>query len=563
MRAFFRWLHETDERKGWRIALIALVVLSAGFGLRDPWPPNEPALALMAKHMADSGQWLIPYLAGQPFAEHPPFAIWLQAAFYDVMGSVRWSFLLPALLASFGTLWLVYDLASKLWGARTGRLAATALLCSFQFMVQAHRGHVDAVLMFWTTLALYSLLQYMLLENNRRWLTLSGVAMGFGVLTKGLGYLPLLMLVPYIWMYRQQWTSLPRDRSLKALWQVPAWCLIVVLAWALPALGFVSGADDAALDQFRRDLLFNLTGGSELLDVGDQRPWWYLPLQALVLWLPLTLMLPWKFRIWRDRLRSRDALIGVLLGYIVLSLLVFSVLPGKHGVQLLSLLPAAALLMAPYMGGLWWRPGVQNLSVVSLWLFSALAIALGILGHEPELFTELLERPDDVSNLLWNFLLTLGLVGFVLSLALRGRTRALGLPAFFFIGWLMLGFWAYPTLNTVRTPKVVFTAAETYLQPAAELGSWNWSPQLELFSGERTLARLDTPRQALDWLDAQPARWLLVDNGELSALIGSDSQPWEIHALARRHRVDWVLARRLSRQLPDGVAAEPPASRGD
>lgn len=563
MNAFFRWLQENDERKGWRIALIALVVLSAGFGLRDPWPPNEPALALMAKHMAESGQWLIPYLAGQPFAEHPPFAIWLQAAFYDVIGSVRWSFLIPALLASFGTLWLVYDLASKLWGARTGRLAATALLCSFQFMVQAHRGHVDAVLMFWTTLALYSLLQYMLLENNRRWLTLAGIAMGFGVLTKGLGYLPLLMLAPYIWMYRQRWSSLPRDRSLRALWQVPVWCLIVVLAWALPALGFVSGADDAALDQFRRDLLFNLSGGSELLDVNDRRPWWYLPLQALVLWLPLTLMLPWKLRIWRDRLRSRDALIGLLLAYILLSLLVFSVVPGKHGVQLLSLLPAAALLMAPYMGGLWWRPGVQTLSVASLWMFSALAIAIGVLGHEPQLLADVLERPDGVSNLLWNFLLTLGVMGIVISLVLRGRSRALGLPVFFFLGWLLLGFWAYPTLNTVRTPKVIFAAAEQHLGPRDEFGSWNWSPQLELFSESRELQRLDNPKQALNWVAQAEQRWLLVDAQELARVQATDKRSWQSHALGRRHRVDWVLARPLSPQLPDDVLAVPPASHGD
>ncbi len=543
MKRIFDWLNGSDERKGWRIALIALAVLSAGLGLRDPWPPDEPALALMAAHMADSGEWLIPYLGGEPFAEHPPFAIWLQAAFYDATHSLRLSFLLPALLACFGTLWLVYDLARQLWGPRTGRLAATALLCSFQFMLQAHRGQVDAVLMFWTTLALYSLLQYMLLEHTRKWLTLAGVAMGFGVLTKGVGYLPALIILPYAWMLRKQWPGLPAGRALSDFWTVAVSALVVVLAWTLPALGFVSGADEAGLDDFRRRLLVNLLGGASVLDPQVPQSWWYLPIQALVLWLPLSLVLPWKLRIWRQRLAARDPFIGLLLGYLILALGLFSLLPGKHGVQLLVLLPAMALLMAPYLGGVWWRPGVQRLSVACLWALSLSTIALGLIGHEEELWQGKVPYPDDLPNLLWNFLLTLGVAGLVISFALRGRRRALGLPTFFFVGWLMLGYWAYPTLNQVRTSKIVFAGVERIVEEEAELATWNWMPQLALFAS-RPLQRLGSVEEGAGWVQAAPGRWLLIDSRDLPALQALAAQPaWETHALPLRHRVPWSLAR--------------------
>lgn len=543
MSGLLNWLNANDRRKGWRIAVIALVVLSAGLGLRDPWPPDEPALALMSKTMADSGEWLIPYLAGEPFAGHPPFAIWLQAAFYDATRSMRLSFLLPALLASLGTLWLIYDLAKTLWGPRTGRLAATALLCSFQFMVQAHQGHVDAVLMFWTTLAMYCLLQYMLVEPARRWLSIAGLAMGLGVLTKGVGYLPALMLLPYIWMLRQRWPDLPQGRSPRDFWALLPTFAFVVLAWALPALGFVSGADDEALDQFRQDLLINLAGGASIFDPrSGGQPWWYLPVQALVLWLPLTLMLPWKFRVWRDRLRARDPLIGLLLGYILLTLGLFSLLPGKHGVQLLILLPATALVMAPYMGGLWWRPGVQRLSVAVLWLLSLGAIALGLIGHEQELWEGQVPYPADVPNLIWNFLLTLGVTGIVISLVLRGRPRALGLPTFFFVGWLMLGYWAYPSLNEVRTSKVVFEEIETLLPDGARLATTSWTPQLELFAS-RPLRRLASPDEARRWLAADADHWLLADRRLIARLIAESGRQWHQHDLPLRHRTDWVLAR--------------------
>ncbi len=550
MKQILDWLNQGDERKGLRIALIAVVVLSAGLGLRDPWPPDEPALALMAKTMADTGEWLIPYLGGEPFVQHPPFAIWLQAAFLDATGSMRLSFLLPALLASLGTLWLVYDLGRKLWGPRTGRLAATALLCSFQFMVQAHRGQVDAVLMFWTTLALYSLLQYMLLENTRKWCTLAGVAIGFAVLTKGGGFLPALLILPYAYMLRQRWPDLPAGRSLKAFWSTAVAALVVVLAWTLPALGFVSGADDAALDRFRAELLINLAGGPSVLDPAQPQVWWYLPVQALILWLPLSLMLPWKFSIWRQRMRARDPLIGLLLGYLLLSLGLFSLLPGKHGVQLLVLLPAMALLMAPYLGGLWWRPGVQRLSVASLWVFSLSAIALGLIGHEEELWAGKLPYPSDIPNLLWNFLLSLGVIGLCISFTLRGRPRALGLPTFFFVGWLLLGYWAYPTLNEIRTSERIFVEAEPLLAPQAELATTDWMPQLALFAS-RPLHAFDDVDAALAWQQDGVERWLLMDaqaQVEVAAL--RPGLEWERHELGFRHRIAWVLLRPLSPAAP-------------
>lgn len=542
MKAFSAWLNQSDKHKGWSIGLIAVVVLSAGLGLRDPWPPDEPALALMAQDMADSGEWLIPYLADKPFSGHPPFAIWLQAALYDVLNSMRLSFLLPALLASLGTLWLVYDLGKKLWGPRTGRLAAMALLCSLQFMIQAHRGHVDAMLMFWSTFALYCLLQYMLLENTRRWLSLAGVAMGFGVLTKGIGYLPALILLPYFWMYRNNWQGLPRGRQLEAFWLVAAGCLIVVFAWALPALGFVSGADDGALDEFRRRLLLNLSGVNELLDFSDTRPWWYLFGQALILWLPLSLMLPWKFRIWRNRLKAKDAFIGLLLAYVLACLLLFSLLPGKHGVQLLILLPAVALLMAPYLGGLWWRPGVQRLSVIALWAVSACLFMVGLVGHKPELWPQLLDQQLDVPVFLWNFAFGLGSLGLLVSLVLRGRSRAMGLPVYFFLAWVVIGYWAYPSLNDLRTPRAVYQQAETYLGTDDVLASWDWTPRLALFRGQRTLIRSESEQEALAWVVQSPKHWLLVDASELSGIIGPEAEGWTIHKLLRRHRRDWVLA---------------------
>ena len=104
------------RREFWLFALFALVVLAAGIGLRDPWPADEPRFALSAKQMVESGNWLIPHRGGELYSDKPPAFMALQAAAYEVTGAWRIAFLLPSLLAAFGTLLLVYDLARRLWG---------------------------------------------------------------------------------------------------------------------------------------------------------------------------------------------------------------------------------------------------------------------------------------------------------------------------------------------------------------------------------------------------------------------------------------------------------------
>ena len=40
---------------------IALLMLSAGYGLREPWPADEPRFVLVARQMVESGDWLFPH----------------------------------------------------------------------------------------------------------------------------------------------------------------------------------------------------------------------------------------------------------------------------------------------------------------------------------------------------------------------------------------------------------------------------------------------------------------------------------------------------------------------
>src|SRR6478672_6281876 len=127
-------------RDTWLFWLVALLVLAAGLGLRDPWPADEPRYALAARQMVESGDWLFPHRGTELYADKPPVLMWMQAATFEVVRNWRIAFLLPSLLAGLLTLALTYDLGRRFWNPRVGLFAAGALLSVFQFVYQVKRA---------------------------------------------------------------------------------------------------------------------------------------------------------------------------------------------------------------------------------------------------------------------------------------------------------------------------------------------------------------------------------------------------------------------------------------
>src|SRR5690606_502093 len=121
----------------------------------------------------------------------------LQASAQHVVRDWQVAFLLPSLLAALATLWLVRELGRRLWSPEVGLHAALALLLTLQFGLQARSGQIDMVLVAFTTLSLWALLRHLLLGRHRGLALLAGFAAGLGTITKGVGFLPLLLLVPW------------------------------------------------------------------------------------------------------------------------------------------------------------------------------------------------------------------------------------------------------------------------------------------------------------------------------------------------------------------------------
>lgn len=164
--------------------------------------PDEGRYAQLAREMVASGDWIVPHLQGQPYLDKPPLMYWLIALSYTLFGVSEASARIIPALATHGTILLVYLLGRRAWGERSAFWGALLLCVAPVFTGMSRLLILDGLLTFWITFAglcLYESLRGSTL--HRGWWYGAALAVGCGVLTKG--PIPLLLLVPPLWLHRR------------------------------------------------------------------------------------------------------------------------------------------------------------------------------------------------------------------------------------------------------------------------------------------------------------------------------------------------------------------------
>ena len=527
------------------LAAAALLTLAAGLGLRDPWAPDEPRYALIAAEMLQSGDWSVTRLGGVIYAQKPPVYFWLLAA-AEWLGGLRPGFLLPSLAAGAGTLALVWNLARRLWSRETAWWAAAALLACLQFTMQARSAQIDAVLCFFTTLSLYGLLRHLLLGPDWHWFTLGFLAAGVGVMTKGVGFLPLLVLVPWgllRCLRRERW-RLPALGG-GARWVLgPVAFLAPVAAWLAPLMQ--RGANSPEIAGYLDNLLFRQTITRYADPWHHFQPFWYFFVEVIPwAWFPLILLFPWLAARWMRRCKERDVSVALLLGWIILVLLFFSISPAKRGVYLLPAAPALALLAAPHLKELASRLSCGRVLRAAALLLSLIfsAGAAWLLFVDVERLTELLATYETGAAPVWTLFLA-ALAGAALVLFIPARQAAPMFAAFMLFCWQVWGWALQPQINTARSGGPIAARALNATPGGAPLGLAHWRAQQILhldrpvvhFQGGGLTGK-EEMEQAAAWLAIGAERWLLVPAEHRQPCFQAGSGLRLGHA----HRRDWVL----------------------
>lgn len=514
----------------WLFWLFALLILGTGLGLRDPWPADEPRFALVAKQMVESGDWLFPHRGSELYSDKPPLFMWLQAAAYQVFGNWRIAFLLPSLLAALGTLWCVTDLGARLWTRRIGLYAGWAVLLTLQFTWQAKKAQIDPVAVFWITLANYGLLRHMLRGPDWRWWMLGWAAAGLGTITKAVGVLALLMLLPAAFASLRGWAGVRLHVRDPKFWLGPLAFLVACSVWLVPMLAAALGKQSSEYSAYVNDILLRQTVTRYANAWHHGQPPWYFLEVALTAWLPTMLALPWAIPAWRRRLQRRDARFLLPLGWVLLVFVFFSIPSGKRDMYILPALPMLCLALAPLLPGILRKPNAQRLLLGFVGLFSLamLGAGLAMLFGDPGFERRFMEGRDvGVAQGLAAMFVAIGGIG-IGGLLWFGRRRAhLALVAMLATLWVLYSLVAAPLLNDGSSSRGLMRNVGAAIGTEAQLGLVGWREQ-QLLMADRPTADFGFKRDAkLQFADAlawqrQAAaapRWLLVEGSVLPVCV--------------------------------------------
>ncbi|HEY0504755.1 MAG TPA: glycosyltransferase family 39 protein [Lysobacter sp.] len=547
------------SRDTWLFWIIALLVLGTGLGLRDPWPADEPRFTLVARHMVESGDWLFPHRGHELYSDKPPLFMWLQAIAYTVFGNWRVAFLLPSLLAALGTLWCVVDLGARLWTRRVGLYAGYALLFALQFTWQAKKAQIDPLVVFWITLGNYGLLRHVLQVARNRgpdwpmWM-LGWAAAALGTISKGVGFLALLMLLPAGIASLRGWDVKVHARSAK-FWLGPLAFVLAACVWLVPMLVAAIGHAGPEYRAYVDDILLRQTAKRYGASWDHGQPVWYFLEVMATMWLPTVLALPWAIPAWRRRLRRRDPRYLLPLAWWALVIVFFSIPGGKRDMYILPALPMMALALAPLLPGLLRRRDARRTVSVFTWIFAGglllggLAMWFGDPGFERRFVAE--RGIEGEAQALAACIAAIGAFGVACLLWIGRRRPVAAMLATLTALWVVFGLAIAPLLNDSSSARGLMTEVGRRIGPRAELGLVAWREQ-NLLMADREVAEFgfkvdfdEQMRRGLAWQKQSPdTRWLLVQDVALAPCIDAA----RTQHLGNANRRGWTL-------VPDEAAA--------
>lgn len=504
------------------LALALVLIIGTGLGIRDPWPADEPRFAIVARDMVLTGEWLFPRVGGDLYQDKPPLFFWMLATIYSLTGSLKASFLVPAFLAAGAVMFMVYDLGRRFVGRNAGVAAGVLVCCTLQFVQTMRGAQIDPVLSLFTTLSLYSLLRHLLLGPSWRWYALGGLAAGLGVITKGVGFLPMLVLIPYVLMRVFRWKNLPAIDAGKGGWRwwlAPLAMLVGIALWFMPMLLAVAAHGPGEYAAYRDEILFKQTVGRYAAAWHHVKGWYYFLLEVIpALWLPWSFLLIWLVPRFSRAWGARDARVWLPLAWVLMVLVFFSASPGKRGVYILPALAGLAIASLPFLEEVLAKKGVRIGSIVFAVLGWLAGVVLFFAPH-------ILGRNVPFSPPLWPFVL---IAGALIGLALWRKPVA-AFPAVIVGLAIWFSYWLAPLMNGERSASTFTRSVLTQVNADEQLALVAYKEQFLLYLDRATVnfghrRSFEGPQESYDasaWLNAAPNRVLLVPERGLKECFGA------------------------------------------
>jgi 4-amino-4-deoxy-L-arabinose transferase-like glycosyltransferase len=349
------------------LGLLCLAWLGTGLIGHDPWKPDDAYSFGIIYSMLQSGNWLIPTLAGEPSMANPPLYYWTAALLAKLFAPLL-SLHDGARLASgfYSALMLLFLGLSgrKLYGENRGWATAVILIGCLGMLVRAHQMITDMALLAGCAMMLYGFTHSQ--ERALRAGLWISIGTGIGFMAKGfiapVLFVVIAALLPILFQnWRQR--SYAYSVALAVLCSLPWFTVWPYLLYQQAPKLFTEWAWqhnignwlDFARNGFNKDIFYYL----------KNLPWLAWPALPLAIW-----------SVWRERrsLSQRDDLQLPLVSFLVM-FVILSLVPNIKEVFALPMLLPLALLAASSLSML--KRGAANaLDRFGLMTFLLMAILM-------------------------------------------------------------------------------------------------------------------------------------------------------------------------------------------
>jgi 4-amino-4-deoxy-L-arabinose transferase-like glycosyltransferase len=392
--------------------------------------------------------------------------------------------------------------------------------------------------------------------------------------TKGVGFLPLLVLIPYavlgargfsVWRVSRPAAgsrgtqfddspaahpaapSPPAIEGLFAADSVAAsatgkvsrwrWGLIVVgfllgvSVWLVPMLIAVATRHDTALVAYRDEILFQQTVHRYAAAWHHVEPWYYFILDVIPgLWLPFSLLLFWLVPRWATAWREKDARVWLPLAWVLLTLLFFSLSTGKRGIYIFPALPALAIAAAPYLPEIFSRRSARWSSLALGAVLVLLAVAVLVVDATGN--HKLRAQAADLGIASLAPIAVIAGLGAIAWLLALWKKPLLAWPAVLAAVALVWSYWITPAIDGQRSARDFMRKAQALVPADTDLGLLAYKEQFLLYLN-RPIVNFGHARwreggqEAFDaaaWLNEQGGRMLLMPESALTPCFVSTSK---------------------------------------
>lgn len=382
------------------LVLLGLTTLLYTWGLdRNGWANSYYSAAAMSGSLDWTAFFFGSSDPGNAITvDKPPLSIWIMALSVRVFGLSSWSLLLPQSLMGVASVYLLYRMVQKRFGAATGLLAGTFMAAIPVSTVIFRYNNPDALL----TLLMIAI-AFLTLESidrgQLRWLLLAGALTGAAFLTKQLQVLLLLPAIALAYMVFARTSALKRllhlCGALAAAAVAGGWWLLAIQLTNPSSRPFIGGSRNNSVieltlgyngldrltgEDATRTMAGGATGAADKLDAGFQRflqpqfsgqAGWFLPLAVAGLCLGIWLL--WR----RQGQPAARAFLLVCCVWFVCATSVLAFMSGiVHPYYVLTAVPPicclAAVALAHFLRGL---PGIRTRFVAAVPLTASMVFA--------------------------------------------------------------------------------------------------------------------------------------------------------------------------------------------